>query len=172
MSSLVSNRGLTLNARLGAARPWAAVLLRLVVGCGFVAHGMAKLGRGPAGFGRLLAHIGAPSPVVTAWVVTLLELFGGVALVAGAFVVVAAVPLAATMLVAMFTVHWRYGFSSVNTVGLSPDGPVFGPPGYEVNLLYVGALAAIAVSGAGPFSVDRWRESRASPDEPAGSIRD
>lgn len=51
------------------------------------------------------------------------------------------------MLVAMFTVNIRYGFSSVNTVGLTANGPQFGPPGYEINLLYIAALIALAVSG-------------------------
>jgi hypothetical protein len=34
----------------------------------------------------------------------------------------------------MFTVHLKYGVSAVNTIGLTADGPRFGPPGYEVNL--------------------------------------
>jgi putative oxidoreductase len=59
------------------------------------------------------------------------------------------------MLVAMFTVHLRYGFSAINTIGLTADGPQFGPPGYEVNLLYIGGLLALILGGAGPFSIDR-----------------
>jgi putative oxidoreductase len=60
----------------------------------------------------------------------------------------------------MFTIHVRYGFSAVNTVGLTPAGPVFGPPGYEINLLYMGALVALALAGPGALSVDGWLRSR------------
>jgi putative oxidoreductase len=140
--------------------------LRLVIGYGFVVHGLAKWSRGPANFGKLLHQIGAPMPVLTAWAVTLLEVLGGLAILAGAFVAVTSIPLIVSMLVAMFTVHVRYGFSSINTVGLTPAGPVFGPPGYEVNLLYIAGLLALALAGPGALSIDRWR-TRARRPNPA-----
>ena len=94
-------------------------------------------------------------PELTAWVSTLIEILGGLAILAGAFVAVVSVPLIVMMLVAMFTVHLRYGFSAINTIGLTADGPQFGPPGYEVNLLYVAGLLALMLGGAGPFSIGR-----------------
>jgi putative oxidoreductase len=129
--------------------------LRLVIGIGFMAHGWAKLSRGPSGFAKLLTQIGAPLPDATAWVSTFVELLGGLAIFVGAFVEVVSVPLIVMMLVAMFTVHLKYGFSSINTVGLTPNGPVFGPPGYEVNLLYIAGLLALILGGAGALSIDR-----------------
>ena len=130
--------------------------IRLVIGFGFAVHGWAKLSRGPAGFAKLLDWIGAPLPLATAWLSMLLELLGGLAIIAGAFVEVVGVPLIVVMLVAMFTVHLRNGFSSINTVGLTPAGPLFGPPGYEVNLLYVSGLLTLIAAGPGPWSVDGW----------------
>ena len=141
-------------------RDWTLLPLRLVVGYGFIAHGAAKWGRGPANFGKLLHQIGAPFPTATAWTVTTVELLGGLAILVGALVLFASVPLIVSMLVAMVTVHARYGFSSINTVGLTPAGPVFGPPGYEINLLYIGALLALALAGPGALSVDRWLAHR------------
>src|SRR6516164_1931105 len=141
-------------------RQWAPVPLRLVIGYGFIAHGWAKLSRGPAGFARLLDQIGAPLPEVTAWVSTLVEVLGGLAILAGAFVAAVSVPLIVMMLVAMFTVHLRYGFSAINTIGLTADGPQFGPPGYEVNLLYIAGLVALILGGAGPCSIDRLLSRR------------
>jgi putative oxidoreductase len=141
-------------------REWAPLPLRLVIGYGFVAHGWAKLSRGPAGFAKLLEQIGAPLPEATAWLSTLTEVLGGVAILVGAFVAVVSVPLIVMMLVAMFTVHLRYGFSAVNTIGLTAEGPQFGPPGYEVNLLYIAGLLALILGGAGPFSIDRLLERR------------
>ncbi|HEX6140592.1 MAG TPA: DoxX family protein [Candidatus Limnocylindria bacterium] len=147
---------------------WGLVPLRLVVGFGFLAHGWAKWSRGPAAFAKLLAQIGVPLPQVTAWVVTLTEILGGIALMVGAMVAIVSLPLIVSMLVAMFTVQLRFGFSSVNTIGLTPEGPVFGPPGYEINLLYIGALVALATAGAGPWSVDAWRRRRALESRPSG----
>jgi putative oxidoreductase len=149
-------------------RQWAPLPLRLIIGYGFLAHGWAKLSRGPAGFAKLLEQIGAPLPELTAWVSTLIELPGGLAILAGAFVAAVSVPLIVMMLVAMFTVHLRYGFSAINTIGLTADGPRFGPPGYEVNLLYIAGLLALILGGAGLFSIDRLlarrkREWTASP---------
>jgi putative oxidoreductase len=139
---------------------WAPLPLRLVIGFGFMEHGWAKLSRGPSGFAKLLEQIGAPLPETTAWASTFVELLGGLAIFVGAFVAVVSVPLIIMMLVAIFTVHLRYGFSSINTIGLTADGPQFGPPGYEVNLLYIAGLLALILSGAGALSVDSWRAHR------------
>src|SRR5215471_8705209 len=136
-------------------RQWAPLPLRLIIGYGFMAHGWAKLSRGPEGFAKLLEQISAPLPVVTAWVSTFIELLGGLAILVGALVAAVSIPLIVMMLVAMFTVHLRYGFSAINTIGLTADGPQFGPPGAEVNLLYIAGLLALILGGAGPFSIDR-----------------
>src|SRR5262249_3540721 len=122
---------------------WAPLPLRLVIGYGFLTHGWAKLSRGPEGFARLLEQLGAPLPEATAWVSTLLEVLGGLAILAGALVAVVSIPLIVMMLVALFTVHLRYGFIAINTIGLTADGPQFGPPGIEVNLLYIACLLAL-----------------------------
>jgi putative oxidoreductase len=142
---------------LERTREWALVPLRLVLGFGFMAHGVAKWSRGPAGFAKLLEFIHAPFPLATAWMVTLLEVFGGLALILGAFVALISVPLMISMLVAALTVQLQYGFSSVNTIGMSATGPLFGPPGYEINLLYIASLLALALHRPTPLSVDKWR---------------
>ena len=139
---------------------WVPLPLRLVIGFGFMAHGWAKLSRGPSGFAKLLAQIGAPLPETTSWVSTFVELLGGLAIFVGAFVKVVSVPLIVMMLVAMFTVHLKYGFSSINMIGLTQDGPQFGPPGYEVNLLYIAGLLSLILGGAGALSVDRLLERK------------
>src|SRR5262249_796576 len=134
---------------------WAPLPLRLVIGYGFLAHGWAKLSRGPAEFAKLLEQVGAPLPEATAWVSTLIEVLGGLSILAGAFVAAVSIPLIVMMLVAMFTIHLRYGFAAIKTFGLTADGPQFGPPGYEINLLYIAGLLALILGGAGAFSIDR-----------------
>src|SRR5262249_952503 len=124
-------------------RQWAPLPLRLMIGYGFLAHGWAKLSRGPEGFAKLLEQIGAPLPEATAWVSTIIEVFGGLAVLAGAFVAAVSIPLIVLMLVAMFTVHLRYGFSVINTIGLTADGPQLGPHRYGGKLLYIAVLLSL-----------------------------
>jgi putative oxidoreductase len=99
-------------------------------------------------------------PLANAWLVTVLEIFGGLALLMGAFVAIISIPLILSMLGAMFTVNIKYGFSAVNTIGLTPQGPQLGPPGYEINLLYIAGLVALILGGAGPLSIDALRSRR------------
>src|SRR5215813_6052805 len=141
-------------------REWVPVPIRMILGVGFVVHGWAKWSRGPAVFAELLRQVGVPWPLANAWLVTLLEMFGGLALLVGAFVTIVSVPLILSMLGAMFTVNIKYGFSAINTIGLTPEGPQFGPPGYEINLLYIAGLVALMLGGAGPLSIDALRSRR------------
>lgn len=133
---------------------WGPLILRLVIGYGFIVHGWAKLSKGPAGFEKLLTQTGVPLPHFSSWMAPLVEIFGGLAMILGFFTSISAIPLIFTMLVAMFTIQINYGFSSVKTIGLTAQGPLFGPPGYEINLLYIAGLISIILSGPGIFSVD------------------
>jgi len=133
---------------------FALLPLRLIGGAGFLLHGWAKFHRGPEKFAVLLHQVGVPFPSVMAWAGTMTELAGGVALILGIFVAFACIPLIGTMLVAMVTIHIHFGFSAVNTIAVTPAGPQFGPPGYEINLIYIGALIALALSKPTPLSVD------------------
>ena len=143
-------------------RGWAIFALRLLVGFGFVVHGYAKLERGPAQFAATLAALGMVAPAFMAWLVTLIELFGGALLMAGAFVVPLSVPFAVIMVTAMVGVHLPYGFSSIKLRGITAAGAQFGPVGYELNLFYLVALFVLVVSPAGPFSIDAWLDKRRS----------
>ena len=134
---------------------WAPLPLRLVIGYGFMAHGYAKLSRGPEGFANILQTLGVPAPSLMAWMTALIEFFGGLAIIAGAFVPIVSIPLIIIMLVAMFTVHLPYGFSSITLRRMTATGPEFGTPGYEVNLLYIAGLLTLVLGGTGGFSVDR-----------------
>lgn len=137
-------------------RGWALLPLRLVIGFGFAAHGYAKLSRGPEHFGVILTAIGVPQPHFTAWLTALLELAGGICLMAGVFVVPLCLPLAVVMLTAMFSVHLQYGFSSIRLKEVTSSGAVFGPIGYELNLLYLAGLLTLALGGPGKLSVDHY----------------
>ena len=139
---------------------WAALPLRLIVGYGFMVHGYAKLSRGPETFAAILHTLGVPAPHLLAWLTTLVELTGGLAILLGAYVQLAAVPMAVVLLTALFTLHLPYGFFSVKLVEVTANGTKFGPVGYEVVLLYLAGLAALAIGGAGALSLDGWRLGR------------
>lgn len=135
----------------------APLFLRLIIGFGFMAHGWAKISRGTGGFEKLLTQLGVPLPHLLATITPYIELIGGLAIIVGAFVATVSIFLIIIMLVAMFKIHIRYGFSSINTIGLTPEGPQFGPPGYEINLLYIAGLISLILTGAGQFSIDFLR---------------
>jgi putative oxidoreductase len=129
--------------------------LRLIIGFGFMAHGYAKLSKGVDGFANILQTIGVPAPGLTAWATALVEFFGGLAILAGAFVPIVSIPLVIVMVAAMLTVHLPFGFSSVKLIAMTANGAQFGTIGYEVNLLYIAGLLTLVLGGASPFSVDR-----------------
>ena len=139
---------------------WWPLALRLIVGYGFIAHGYAKLARGAGNFTHILAALGMPMPGLLAWATILVEIAGGAAILAGAFVAVASLPMAVVLLVAIVTVHLPNGFSSIKLLSVDAAGAHFGQPGYETDLLYLAALAALLLGGAGPLSVDHWRRMR------------
>jgi len=134
---------------------WAAIPLRLLVGYGFMAHGYAKVVRGPAYFVGTLHGLGVPWPEFMGWTTIVVELIGGLAVLVGALIPLVSVPLAALMLVAIVTVHLPYGFSSIKLQSVTTDGPQFGKPGYETSLLYLAGLASLVAGGPGPYAVDR-----------------
>jgi putative oxidoreductase len=148
-----SNLLFDLSAQFQLGR-WAPIPLRLIVGYGFMEHGFAKLNKGPETFAAILHAIGVPSPHLMAWATILVEIFGGLAVLLGAFVTLASLPMAALMIVAIFTVHLPYGFSSIKLIAVTAAGAKFGPPGYECDLLYLACLAALVLGGSGPFSID------------------
>ena len=79
----------------------------------------------------------------------------------GAFVTLASLPMAAVLLLAIFTVHLPYGFSSDgNMKAVTAAGAQFGPPGYECDLLYLACLAALVLGGPGPFAIDGFLQRR------------
>jgi len=137
-----------------------ALPLRLIVGFGFMQHGTAKLARGADSFIAILHAMGVPFPDLLGWATIVVEIVGGLLILAGALVPLAAVPMIVVLLVAIFTVHLPNGFSSIKLLSYDATGAHFGQPGYETDLLYIAALLALCLGGAGPLSVDGWLKRR------------
>lgn len=139
---------------------WYALPLRLIAGFGFMEHGYAKLMRGPDAFIGILHAIGMPFADLLGWTTIVIELLGGLMILAGAFVPLASVPMIVVLLVATFTVHLPYGFSSIKLMSYDAAGAHFGQPGYETDVLYLACLLALCIGGAGPLSLDGWLSKR------------
>ena len=155
-----------------AAR-WAPIPLRLIVGYGFMEHAFAKLSKGPEVFAGILHALGVPAPHLMAWLSILTELIGGLAVLLGAFLPLVSLPLAALLLVAVFTVHLPYGFSSIKLMSVTAGRAEFGPPGFECNLLYLACLTALVFAGSGPLGIDdylRRKSERPVPRVPSEAL--
>ena len=148
---------------------WAPVPLRLIVGYGFMEHGFAKLARGPDAFPAILQAIGVPAPHLMGWLTIVVETVGGLAVLLGALVPLASIPMAAVLLVATFTVHLPYGFSSIKLQAVTAAGAQFGPPGFETDLLYLACLAALVLGGSGPLAIDSLLAKRSETTRPSFS---
>src|SRR5499427_7902991 len=133
---------------------WAPIPLRLIVGYGFMQHGFAKLARGPDAFPAILQALGVPAPHLMGWLTIFVEIVGGLAVLLGALVPLASIPMAAVLLVATISVHLPYGFSSIKLQAVTAAGAQFGPPGFETDLLYLACLAALVLGGSGPLAIE------------------
>ena len=125
-----------------AVLPVAETLLRIVVGVMFLMHVSMKFKLGAnAVAANVFAKNGFQPALLWAYVVMLLELFGGVCLVAGVFTRFVAAALAIEMLIALLVVHMPRGYFAAGG-------------GYEYVLLIGAACFFLALRGGGPYSVD------------------
>ena len=122
---------------------------------------LGQEGVGDFSYVTTIHALGVPAPHSMAWITIAIELIGGFAVLVGAWIPLVSLPLSAILLVAAVTVHLPYGFSSIKLREVTAAGPQFGPPGYEVDLLYIAALATLTLGGPGPLAVDRWLARRA-----------
>lgn len=122
------------------------LIIRLVVGLTFMGHGLQKLfgwfgGHGLKGTGEFFESIGLKPGYRMALLAGLSELIGGALLAAGWLTVIGAVLIAATMVVAIITVHGKNGFWITQN-------------GYEYNLVLIAIAVGVALTGAGDYSLD------------------
>ena len=122
------------------------LILRVVVGLILAGHGAQKLfgwwgGQGMDGWTQTVAKLRIRPALPWAWVAALAEFGGGILLAIGFLSPLGNLAIAGSMLVAIATVHLSRGFWV--TKG-----------GYEFNLALIAAVAALALTGPGAYSLD------------------
>ena len=133
---------------------WAPVVIRIVLGIAFVAHGAQKIfglwgGLGFFGTIAAFAKQGMPAPMTT--LVMIAEFFGGLGVLVGCLTRLAAFGPAIVMLGAMLLVHAQNGFfmNWFNRPGVGH--------GIECPLAYFAMALSLMMTGGGPLSIDALR---------------
>ena len=133
-------------------------IVRLVLGVVFFAHGAQKMLGWFGGYGfsatmGFFEHSGIPA--VFAFLAIAAEFFGGLGLLLGLLSRVAAFGITCNMVVAIATLHHRFGLF-MNWTGAQKG------EGFEFHLLVLAITFLIMVRGAGAFSLDRLLSRAAS----------
>jgi putative oxidoreductase len=133
-------------------------VVRLVLGVVFFAHGAQKMlgwfgGYGFSGTMGFFEHNGIPA--VFAFLAISAEFFGGIGLLLGLLSRVAAFGITCNMLVAIATLHHRFGLF-MNWTGQQKG------EGFEFHLLVLAITFLIMVRGAGALSLDRLLSAKSS----------
>ena len=139
-----------INHLIGFHPSLSALVLRLVLGIIFIAHGYAKLFKkdfGPKGFAGFLRNMGSPAPMFFAYLVGSVEFYGGLLLIAGLFTRLAALAIAINLIVAMWKVKFKTGL-----IAKVMEGGWVG--GYELDLALSAMAFVLTIFGSGKFSID------------------
>ena len=121
----------------GLGGGWAATIMALALGTAMTVHGMQKFQGGADGVAGFFGNLGIPGAGLMAWVVIIVELVGGVSILAGLLPQMWAALFAIVQIVAIFTAHWSQGYSGNDT-----------GPGFEKNLALLALSLAIAFIGS------------------------
>jgi len=137
---------------IGTANNHTVMIVRLVLGVIFFAHGAQKMLGWFGGYGYhetmgFFTHqMGIPAPF--AFLAIAAEFLGGLGLLVGFLGRVAAFGIFCNMVVAVAMVHWHFGFF-MNWTGAQKG------EGFEYHLMALALALAVMIRGSGAVSVDR-----------------
>ncbi len=120
---------------------WVLLILRVIIGVVFTAHGYQKIGSGADQVANFFGLVSIPLPLFFAYFITYLELIGGVLLILGLFTHWASKLFAVEMLVAFLMVHFSKGI-------FVDQG------GFELVAVIFGAVLVIMAFGPGKLALD------------------
>ena len=127
-----------LTARYGLA------ILRIVLGIAMAVHGWSKLNGGVDNVGGFFGTLGIPLPGLMAWVVTIVELVGGILLVVGFLTQIVGILIALDMLGAILFAYLLRGAPFIENGAIT----------WEKEAVFAAAALCIALAGPGAWSVD------------------
>ncbi len=120
-------------------------ILRIVLGIAFAVHGWSKLSGGVGNFAaNALTNLGVPLPELMAWVVTIVELVGGLLLIAGALTQIVGILLFINMIGAIVYAYLGTGTPFIENGAIS----------WEKEAVFAAAALCLVLSGPGAWSVD------------------
>jgi putative oxidoreductase len=128
---------------------WAPLPLRVVLGLGMMQAGYPKLfvSAGRANIAHLLTGLGIPLPHIMSWIVGLIEFIGGLGILTGALIAIAA-SLNALSIATLIALSFLRGGMPAPL----PGGDPF--PTYPLAILILSGMLTLAIGGAGRLSVD------------------
>jgi putative oxidoreductase len=144
---------------LGTNGDWVITFVRIVLGVVFFAHGAQKAlgwfgGPGLEGTVRSFReHLRIPAPLAVLAIAA--EFLGGLGLIVGLLSRMAALGIAGVMIVALLTVHWKFGFF-MNWYG-DKQGH-----GIEFHVLVLALAVVVMIKGGGAVSLDKILNHRIS----------
>ncbi|MFQ5747701.1 MAG: DoxX family protein [Gemmatimonadota bacterium] len=130
------------------------LILRLAIGLIFLAHGWTKIFGSQVSFVHEMLHMAGwsiPEPIL--WLVAVLELLGGIALLLGVFTRPLALALALEMIVAVILFHAKQGFF----ISSLPNAPL--AYGFEYHVALVGGLLCLVLCGPGGWALEGRKET-------------
>lgn len=148
----MSALGLSPGGRIADFGP---LLARVIVGVIMTVHGWQKLTTmGIGGFAGFLESLSVPLPGLAAFVVTLVELVGGILLILGLLSRLAALLLTINLAVAILLVKSGVGL-------IAPEGQ---GAGAELDLALIAGFLVVLLMGPGKLALDRTLGIESSPE--------
>ncbi len=133
----------SLCGKMDVGRPFTLLAVRIILGGLFVYHGIDKFDAGISMIEGMFTSWGVPVPGLTAPLTAVVEIAGGLALIAGIGTRMAGMILGVVMLGAIVYVKADLGVISSEPM-----------PGAELDLAYLAGLATLVAFGPGRLSID------------------
>jgi len=125
---------------LETAQKFVPLLLRITLGSVFIVHGWGKISGDLAQLGSTFGNMGIPVAAVTAWLVAIIEFFGGILVLLGLYTRYAALFIGLVMIGAMVFVKFAKGFQG----------------GWEYDFVLLMISIALVFLGDGPVALGQF----------------
>jgi putative oxidoreductase len=135
---VISGLDVKVTARYGLA------ILRIVLGIAMAVHGWSKLSGGVDGVAGFFGSLGIPAPALMAWVVTIVELVGGILLIDGFLTQIVGILIALNMLGAILFAFLLRGAPFIENGAIT----------WEKEAVFAAAALCIVLAGPGAWSAD------------------